>query len=145
MSNQAFRPAQHAQHTQFPYEPPRQPLRVSDVVKLASAGVVIEFKDIAAQVQSDGPDYPPVQTTAPAMADAIWDRWHRTKRAGHEQFGFRDEGTMRPWQLFATQHGDTVHVFVAPRGAEPFVLTDAAAIFPSDALMASLALHEKLK
>lgn len=128
------------------HEPPRQPLTVSDVVKLASAGVKVEFKDICHQITSDGPDHPPLQATAPAMADAIWDRWHRTKRASlrGDQFGYHSDG-IRPWELFAAQHKDTVHVFVAPRGDEPFVLTDAATIFPSDTLMASLALHEKLK
>lgn len=124
------------------HELPRQ-LSISDVERLAKAGVQITFSDIAAQIAPDGP--PPQQSSRfeePIMAEAIWDRWMRSKRA-HEPF--YDGGHMRPWQLFASQHGDTVHVFVAPRNGEPFILTDAATIFPSDALMASLALHEKLK
>ncbi len=123
----------------YPQTQRRTLLTVADVVKLATAGVKIEFSDIADQLQ---PDAPPA-TGEPALADAIWERWHRAKTATRTAFHF--DGHHRPWQLFAAQHGDTIHVFVSPNDAEPFVFTDVAAIYPSDALMAALALHERTK
>lgn len=110
---------------------PRRQLSVRDIERLASAGVKIELGTIDVL-----PD--PYREALPIeLADAIWQRWTRTNDVLERQL-------VRPYQLLATQYGDKVWVSVHPNHLEyePFQLQDTAAIFPSDALMAQLALWE---
>lgn len=120
--------------------PPRQPLTVSDVERLAKAGVQINFADIAGQVMNDGPPPPTAADLWPnSLNESFWQRW---KRANPKRYGM---GQDQPFQIFATEFKDTVNVYVAPSDAKPFILEDDAALFPSDALMAKLALWERTK
>lgn len=120
-------------------------ITVNDAEKLAKAGVAMSW-DAIQPFLYDSDDCRPAGPSPGErpMADAIWERWARAKLA-HANSYYTYDGQLRPWQLFAAAHKDTVHVFVAPSDGEPFVLTDVAAIFPSDALMASLALHDRTK
>jgi hypothetical protein len=119
-------------------------LSVSDIERLAKAGVKIEFKDIALQVQPDMyPSPGSYDEMAPkpprSLSDSFWQRW---ERANPRKFG---AGEMRPWDIHATEFGDKVYVYVAPTDGEPFILEDSKPLFPSDALMAALHLREKSK
>jgi hypothetical protein len=118
-------------------------LQVQEIERLANAGVKIELGPIVPTS-----DIAPAHPTPPKhpyehMADAIWERWTQSRRASGNFHGLN--GTMRPFQLMASQHGDKVWVSVHPNNFnyEPFQLQDEAVIFPSDALMATLALWEK--
>jgi hypothetical protein len=132
--------------------PPQVPfsmLCVSDIERLAKAGVKIDLGTVIPQVDPYGQFAPPAMTQ-PKMEDAIWDRWMQTKRAlqtGNGGYGYGDLelSQIRPFQLLATQHGDKVFVSVHPTHFkyEPFMLEDDAVIFPSDALLAKIALWEK--
>jgi hypothetical protein len=127
---------------------------VSAIERLAKAGVNVQL----------GPVYP--QEDMPAtddhreseldrlaepwrfnnLARSVWDRWLRARRALRDpDYGDALDGQQVPFVLLATQHGDTVHLSVHPNDPEhePFILTDNAIIFPSDALMAKLALWQK--
>lgn len=113
-------------------------LTVSDVERLAKAGVKIEFEAIRDQIRPDAL----MQTyDAPrTLEDAFWERWRRAN--------IRDDvnmGRMFPYKINASQHGDKVYVFVAPLDQPPFILEDVSVLYPSDALMAKLALLEKSK
>jgi hypothetical protein len=124
-------------------------LNITDIERLAKAGVQVSLVGIVPQPDPFPPTPPYPYNTAPKMEDAIWDRWQRTKQARHTGnggYGHIDlEGYIRPFQLLATQHGDKVFVSVHPTSLvyEPFMLEDDAVIFPSDALMAKIALWEK--
>lgn len=114
-------------------------LQIHEIERLAKAGVTITMAEITPQ--SDWAAYPTVQTQ-PKMAGAVWGRWRQSRHArGHPE----DYGAMVPFELLASQHGDKVWLSVHPTNFnyEPFQLQDHAAIFPSDALMAQLALWEQ--
>jgi hypothetical protein len=108
------------------------PLTVSEVERLAKAGVTVAFADIAAHVHPD----PPKQDHLDPGARAVLDRWRRNPRNQPEYVGFE---VIR----FATHmYNDTVYVFVVTPGHEPVILTDDVHLFPSDALMAKIHLLE---
>jgi hypothetical protein len=116
-------------------------LTISDIERLAKAGVSVTLSSII-PLADPFPPYAPVPTVR-SLEDAIWDRWQRTRLATHS---FHDTyGEVRPYQLLASTHGDKVWVSVHPTNFnyEPFQLQDDSAIFPSDALMANLALWEQ--
>jgi hypothetical protein len=121
-------------------------ITVSDVERLTKAGVTITWHDIENCLVPD-PLQPPPYTETPkaaSLADAIWERWKRTRRAKSRPDRF--DVLEMPYQLLATEHGgDKVWVSVHPVNFnyEPFQLQDDSAIFPSDALMANLALWER--
>jgi hypothetical protein len=115
-------------------------LTVSDVERLAKAGVKIEFNDVRDQVTQD--PNPPIRVMMPepserptTLDEAFWQRWHRAHISNAYSYAL-------PFQIHATEFKDKVYVFVAPTTAEPFVLTDEAPLYPSDKLMAELALWE---
>lgn len=119
-------------------------LSVSDIVKLATAGIAITFDDIAYCVRPDDQftpnrpyEVPPIRT----LEDAFWDRWNRSNRADEREL---NQGKMY-LRVAAHEYGKTVYLFVMPVGAEPFILEDTSQLFPSDALMAALYLREKAK
>lgn len=116
------------------------PLQISEIERLAKAGVAITLRDV-----TPCSDVPPLMSPQPPnMVDAVWDRWHRARSARYDATVCAN-GRVLPFQLLASQHGDKVWVSVHPENFnyEPFQLQDNAAIFPSDALMAQLALWEQ--
>jgi len=122
-------------------------LSVSEIERLAKAGVNVTIGDgpghIWPQPDSFSAPIPPGPHTADPMEKAIWDRWERSRRA--RTGPYMDLGFTLPFRLLATQHGDKVWVSVHPTNFnyEPFQLTDDSAIYPSDALMAKIALWER--
>jgi hypothetical protein len=115
-------------------------LTVRDVERLAKAGVVINFADIKDQVMPDTDHPPPEAMSVPqSLDDAFWQRWHR---AHIKDFHSLYE---RPYDIHAHAYGDKVYVFVAPRDREPLIIEDVAQLYPSDALMAKIALLETTK
>ena len=107
-------------------------LTVSDVERLAKAGVTVAFEDIATQL---GPDLP--RDHLDPLARAVMDRWMRNPRNRE-----RCENKFTRIHMSAVGWGDMVYVFVATGRNEPVVLTDDMHMFPSDALMAKLHLLE---
>lgn len=113
-------------------------LTVSDFERLAKAGVKIEFEQIANQIVQDRMP-PPPQTCHRTLNESFWDRYRRAHCHHYE-------GSMQPYDIHASAHGDKVYVFVMPSNTDaPFVLEDDAPLYPSDALMAKLVLWEKTK
>lgn len=121
-------------------------MTVSDIERLAKAGVHISLLPIMPQAD---PIYyePPGARTTPTMEDAFWDRWTRSKYAAMpDETRWRHlEGLQQPFKILASKHGDKVWVSIHPNNFnyEPFQLQDNAAIYPSDALMACVALWER--
>lgn len=138
----------HEQYDAPQHAPRHQCLSVSEIERLAKAGVTVALCEIVPHSDPYIPPPPePHNGRDLGMEQAIWERYVRSKRAG---LGGRiDEpavhGMMQPFKLLASQHGDKVWVSVHPMDAayEPFMLEDIAVIFPSDALMAKIALWEK--
>lgn len=118
-------------------------ITVSDAERLAKAGVQINFSDIASRLV---PDPPPKREHHSLLTDRLLERYLPTWRAKFSGPFAGDGGTLFPFQFWATEHGDKVHVYVAPTdGREPVVLVDEKVIFPSDTLIASINLLEKCK
>lgn len=114
---------------------------VSDIVKLAAAGVTMSFNDIKNQVIPDGPSEPrmrPIPLIDDTLAQALWSRVATNLQliAGE----YSNLGFTRPYQLAAAKFEETIYVFAVAPGHPPVILTDPAHCFPSDALMAKLAL-----
>ena len=131
--------APYSQHMPPPHGniPSAQPmLSVSDIERMAKAGVTIAYRDIAGSVVPDQPS----QQRPDTLEEAFWERWRRA-HIPKEYGGFECFPT--PYNIAAHEHGDKVTVFVAPAGKAPFMLEDESCLFPSDALMAKLALWEK--
>lgn len=116
-------------------------LTVSDVERLAKAGVVIKFEDIASQVTPD-PMKQMQGYVDPALAQAIVNRLqmsHPDPSVNHSRPRF---------DLACSKYKDKVYVFASYWGeqlmgsgsvkTEPCILIDDMAVFPSDALMAKL-------
>lgn len=124
-------------------------LTVSDVERLAKAGVKIEFKEIAQQVIPDPlKEYSPQQRrleSSPMLMQPLIDRL--TRAGVIRDPALSDEGLSfdgrRYEQLAATQNGDKVYVFYARHEFEPIMLEDDATMFPSDALIAKFLLWKK--
>lgn len=123
---------------------PMYALPVSDIIKLAAAGVKIEFKDIANQIMPD-PVQPQTAEPSDGLRDyhnrllvrPIVDRWRMANQK-------RDmEGHAFPFLLSAQQYKEKVYVFVGTGNSEPCILTDEAHLYPSDALMAKLHLLQQ--
>lgn len=116
-------------------------LSVSDVERLAKAGVAIRFEDIKYQIEPDTAAPPPQHFPMPrTLEEAFWDRWRRAHLPRENTFG-----AMIPYTINASEQGGKVYVFVSPGDQPPFILEDDAVLYPSDALMAKLALYEKSK
>lgn len=121
-------------------------LSVSEIERLAKAGVKVEIEPV--RPVSDPSDPGPQRGFGiePPLEQAFWDRWRRSAKAKlGNQYEYRFETGLMPFRVLATQHGDTVWVSIHPINFsyEPFQLKDVSAIFPSDALMANIALWEK--
>ena len=116
---------------------PRAVLSVTDVERLAKAGVKIDFEQIAAQVSPDLPEKTR-ENYYNELTRFFWERW---LRANSDEHSFN----LRPYDIFAQRHNETVYVMVTPPPAsdKPFIIEDAATLYPSDALMAQLALWQQ--
>jgi len=132
-------------------------LPISDIERLAKAGVAMTIGDAPGQVSP----YPDPVTHHPnsteqeqemtersyllqtRLTKAIWYRWLRSKNAMSPEYE-PPRVQKHPFVMMATQHGDKVWVSIHPTNYtyEPFQLTDDSVIFPSDALMAKIALWE---
>lgn len=116
----------------------RPRVTVSDIERLAKAGVKMDWTEVRDQVIPDPPRMAPETDMMPRpLADLIWDRYRRTLN------NTRQNLMTAPFQLFAAEHEEKVYVFVAPYGEQPLIIEDERIIFPSDALIAKLALLEK--
>lgn len=121
-------------------EAPRHALTVSDVERLAKAGVAINISDIAQQLV---PDPTPSHVFDTAAVSTLVKRL-ATISAFNDNFNQFMDGSgflLRKYvSLAASLHGDKVYVFVHLRGIEPLIIEDAKHLYPSDALIAKLTL-----
>lgn len=119
-------------------------LQITDIERLAKAGVSVKIgmgDDCVCPQKDDAP--PPSDQYNEGMTGSIWQRWHRRKHsAAHGKYS---DPYVTPFQLLATTHGDKVWVSLHPHASnyEPVQFVDDVAIFPSDALMANIALWER--
>ena len=116
-------------------------LSVSDVVKLAAAGVKVDLTEIRNCIDRDEnlPSATPGRADVfPAtLVDAFWERWRRAHSAQPCQHFYES-----PYAVYAHEYAGTVYVMVCPHNQQPFVVEDHGPLYPSDALMAKLALYE---
>lgn len=145
-----------SQPNTFPWPPGRlertqKMLTVSDVERLAKAGVQIKMDDVIERITPDPMKEDPIDVQmAPQNADnndllrALWHRLRMNTRA--LQSDHMGGGMYRhmPVQA-AVRHGDTIHIFVHTGNSPPCIIEDEAVLFPSDALMAKIALLEKVE
>jgi hypothetical protein len=135
------------------YQPPRAKLSVSDVERIAKAGVAVPWESIRDQVCRDE-DFRPVMSTPDPRTpeDTFWDRYNASHQV-RNPFTFYE----RHFKITCHAHADKVSVFVRPfkhdsevrnvahptMGDTPFIIEDEACLYPSDALMAKIALWER--
>ena len=112
-------------------------LTVSDVVELAKAGVQVSFKDVQMQIV---PNPHNNRRIVRSLEDSFWERWQRANPRDPNSFG-----VIPSFMVMAHRAGDKVYLAVAPTDHPTFILEDEAVLFPSDALMAKLALWERNK
>lgn len=129
-------------HSDAPWAnaPPMVMLTVSDVERLAKAGVKIEFEQIKSQVRPDPPSEDRDKWMRLPLVEAFWERWRRANPPNHQTFN-----EVGPWGIYASVFDDTVYVFVSPTDGPPFIIEDQKHLYPSDSLMAALHLREKTK
>lgn len=114
-------------------------LTVSDVERLAKAGVATSFDQIANRVMPDAPE----MKRATGLHMAIIERWQLSRKHSNE-FGMM-AGSLFPYPTIAAHHfKDKIYVFICHQTHEPVILTDEAHLYPSDALMAKLHLLEEV-
>lgn len=113
-------------------------LPVSDIVRLAASGVQFAPLDVIPVV--DPLSYAPQREAVMprTLVDLFWDRYKRAEQARPDR-GF---GELTPFTLYAYEYGQIVYVLFCPLDAVPFIIEDAAPCFPSDALMAKVALYK---
>lgn len=105
-------------------------LTVSEVERLAKAGVKVEFKDIAAQVRPDIPESPHLfdnRLVKPLV-----------ERRAASRCNSQDNFISFPFNAYVTRYGDKFYIFLSTGCHEPCILQDEAHLYPSDALMASI-------
>ena len=127
-------------------------LTVTDVERLAKAGVTMQWRDIAGQVMPDAP--PPEQPLGlqhlSPLTELLLERWRRREvaKTANSPFPFPlDHSRIAySWRaIHAASNNSMVYVFVLPDSGPPAIIEDALDLFPSDALMASLILLEATK
>lgn len=116
--------------------PPMAVLTVSDVERLAKAGVKMDYAEVKHCVVPDPPPArEPTWSIHTELAALLVQRWNRLNTMDRDGFEV-------PFLLSAVRYEDKVHVFVAPnRGqykAAPVILEDDEKLYPSDALMAKI-------
>lgn len=118
-----------------------EPLSVGDIERLAKAGVTVKFEDIAGQVRRDS-EFPQQRDdrfdpyTGEVKLEAMF--WARYRRAYNPH-----DGSLPAVQLKCIDYNDTVHVMVCTPKQAPLIIEDPKPLYPSDALMAKVALMEK--
>lgn len=117
-------------------------LEVSEIERLAKAGVAITLTAIMpksdARVELEYPSKRPL-----TLEDAFWQRYiQRVKSIRSGQLG---DGMLKNFSILCSQHNDDIWMSVHPTNFnyEPFQLRDYATVFPSDKLMAEIALWEQ--
>lgn len=124
----------------------RSALSVSDVVKLATGGVKIDFEHVKDMIVPDPPEPDRIARWFDTMpTKALVARIVMNARTRPMSLSDPDptDPTRNFRSLLAAVHGDTVHVFVHYYRCKPQVMTDPVHLFPSDALMAQLHLLEE--
>lgn len=119
-------------------------LTVSDIERLAKAGVTMSFDDICHQIMPDPPEVSQqdVFSHPCSLVESFWQRWRRANPSNPHSMVF----VSPPYVIAsATEYGDKVYVCVAPTDREPFILEDDKHLYPSDSLMAKLHLMERTK
>lgn len=121
-------------------------LSVSDVERLAKAGVVINFNDVKHDLVSDMPEMTLGATPAPPQSlleTAFWDRYRRNARATRPN-DYHTEFHIQPFSFSAHETEDVVHCCLCD-GKDFVVIEDQKALYPSDALLAAIHLWGKSK
>lgn len=116
-------------------------LEVSEIERLAKAGVVITLTAIVPKSDEPVAAYP--STRPLTLEDAFWQRYiQRVKSIRQVQLG---DGMLKNFSILCSQHNDDIWMSVHPTNFnyEPFQLRDYATVFPSDKLMAEIALWEQ--
>ena len=118
----------------------KQMLTVSEIERMAKAGVKIEFKEIAEQVRPDPEKYNTIfgQIDEMGWLRDFLRRWDRAKPAPRDQLFSQSFA-----HVSITRTDDTFHVFVLTMAGKAAHLTDDAAAFPSEALIAKILFLEK--
>lgn len=124
----------------MPPPPHSTTLTVSDVERLAKAGIKVDLGIVYTVADVELPPPPPVWPSS--LEDAFWQRWRRARP--------RDEYTLMrvevaPYLIHAHDYGAKVYIMVCPPDTAPFIIEDESPLYPSDALMAKLALYERTK
>lgn len=112
-------------------------LTVSQIERLAKAGVKVELSDVL--IVGEMPEYPKaMQHGSPEhLVDMIHQRWRMAMEAKNRAYADPQPFYAQP-AIAAVRHEDKVHVFAVGEKCPPQILVDEIAIFPSDALMAQL-------
>lgn len=126
-------------------------LSVSDIERLAKAGVQIKFEDIADHVAPDphivGSDtFTRKNHLVHLFRERLMNR-ERVKQSDANDLNLHGP-TMMIYMpdLWASAYKDKVYVFVATGNSEPLILEDNVNLYPSDALLAKYdLLNETLK
>lgn len=127
----------------------RSVLTVSDIERMAKAGVKIEFENIKAQVRPDPvkDDIVFGQIDSYGFLRDFLRRWDRAQPNGDpNMYGLRQRAleavrTFDHVSIF--RHGAIFHVFVILTTGQIGHLTDPAEVFPSEALIAKVFLLQK--
>lgn len=121
-------------------------LTVSDIERLAKAGVEVKLTDVINNLMPDNmsvgivPTPPRLEDEWPTdLTKSFWQRW---RRANPREFG---DGQLPPYRVYPHEFKDIVYVMIAPQEQAPFIVEDVALLYPSDALMAKLAFLEKAR
>lgn len=110
-------------------------LSVTDVVRLATAGVKMEWEAVRDQVR---PDPVPDKTGMFDCSAVLRPLVSRLTQNFDLQNDMLTGPLQVPFFLSAVVHGDKVYVFVASTDQPPIILEDDRHLYPSDALMAKL-------
>jgi len=132
---------------------PRETVSVSDVERLAKAGVAVKWEDIASQVVRDEnfpkkPEPAHYDLKAPLIERLLME--HRVRGAQQHGIGNVDNpfiGTLGPasyhlWQATTYEGSSKVYVFAVFQNHPPLILEDESALYPSDALVTKIRLLE---
>ena len=131
-------------HMSAPGEPvPVAVLSVSDVERLAKAGVKMDWAEIKYQVRPDQPQRFKLYDCEPMLRPLI-ERLAMRSNIKHANDLLIGDYAEVPFNLLSVSvNQEKVYVFVAPHDQPPVILEDDVNLYPSDALMAKLVLMEK--
>jgi hypothetical protein len=123
-------------------------LSVSDVERLAKAGVKMEWAEMRHQVRPDPvPDKTGMFDCTPLLRPLVARIRQQAISQSTKDHFLSPEPDVRMIQaasfMSAVAHGEKVYVFVAHDNQPPVILEDDIHLYPSDALMAKLHLMDK--